>query len=73
MPNILITDEARQYLEMLLSGITEHCEYNFKSHLWELALDIDIIDAITEHMLTGETFSDTIIRNVRLQLGLKPH
>ena len=73
MPNILIIDETRQYLEMILSGITEYCEYNYKNHLWQLTLDNDVIDAITEHTLISETFSGTIIRRVRLRLGLKPH
>lgn len=73
MPNILITDEACQYLEMILSSLTEYCEYNYKNHLWQLALDNDVIDAITEHTLISETFSGTIIRRVRLRLGLKPH
>ena len=62
MPNTLIIDETRQYLEMILSGITEYCEYNYKNHLWQLTLDNDLIDAITEHTLISETLSDTIIR-----------
>ena len=45
LPNILIIDETRQYLEMILSGITEYCEYNYKNHLRQPALDNDLIDA----------------------------
>ena len=45
IPNILIIDETRRYLEMILSSITEYREYNYKNHLWQLALDNDLIDA----------------------------
>ena len=47
---------------MILSSMTEHCKYHYKNHLWQLALNDDVIDAITEHTLISETLSDTIIR-----------
>jgi hypothetical protein len=58
---------------MILSGITEYCKYNYKNHLWQLARDNDLMDAITEYTLISETLSGTIIPGVRLRLGLKPH
>ena len=72
MLDILITDEARQYLEMLSPGISRYLHYR-GNDLWQADLDIVALTLIYENRLMSETISDTIIRGVRKQLGLKPH
>jgi hypothetical protein len=72
MPDILITDEARQHLEMLSPGISQYLLYR-GNNLWQADLHIDALAVITQNSLMGETLSDTIIRGVRTRLGRKPH
>jgi hypothetical protein len=72
MPNIVITDEARQYLEMVSAGISQHLQYR-GNDLWQADLDIQALSIIAENRLLGESPSDTLIRGVRARLGLKPH
>jgi hypothetical protein len=67
MPDILITDEACQYLEMLSPGITEDFDYR-GNHLWLVDLDIHALTVIAQNSLVGETLSDTIIPGARLDL-----
>ena len=57
---------------MILSSMTEYCKYNYKNHLWQLALNDDVIDAITEHTLISETFSGPIIRGYACDWASNP-
>jgi hypothetical protein len=72
MPDIVITDEARQYLEILSPGVSEYFDYR-GNQLWLADLDIHALAVIAQNRLVGETLSDTIIRGARTRLGLKPH
>jgi hypothetical protein len=72
MPVILITDEARTYLEMISPGISQYMDYD-GNDLWQADLDIDAVTTIEQNSLWGESPSDAIIRGVRTQLGIKPH
>jgi hypothetical protein len=72
MPDIVITDEARQYLEILSPGVGEYFDYR-GNHLRLADLDIHALAVIAQNRLVGETLSDTIIRGARTRLGLKPH
>jgi hypothetical protein len=72
MALIAINDEARQYLELILPGISQYLDYSGHG-FWRGELDIDLLAVILQNSLRGESLSDTIIRGVRTKLGLKPH
>ena len=72
MPVILITDEARQHLEMITPGISWYL-HDFGNDMWLADVDDDALAVIVDNSLPGESPSDTIIRGIRTQLGLKPH
>jgi hypothetical protein len=72
MSDTLITDEARQYLEMISPGISQYFDY-CGNDVWLVDMDIDTLAVISQNSLMGESLSDTIIRGARTHLGLKPY
>ena len=75
---VIITDECKRNIEALIEAGSAEDFANaisvpYHDAFWELAVPEEIAADIAQFALDGETVSDTIIRNIRAWLGIKPN